>query len=79
MHALKHTLAISFIYRYYKEYNFSLITPTYPLSIYIYTYIRTHMNALACAYVDCIHNRFVQSRPAWLSLCCMCVCVYLPT
>lgn len=81
MRALKHTLAISFIYSYYKvgTHTRSLrdYTHIYLLSIYIYTYIRTHMNALACAYIDGINDRFAQSHQARLCLCCICVCMYV--
>ena len=69
-------MAISFIYRYYKVANRFDYAYIHVFSFYIHTYTRTHMNALARAYIEGIHDRFAQSFRLLLHMC-VCICVYI--
>lgn len=49
--------------------NLTIHTYTYFFPIYIHSYTRTHMNALARASVDGIHDRFAQSLYSYAYVC----------
>lgn len=76
MRAFKHTLAISFIYRYYKGYNLSLITLTYP--VYIHIYVHTYTYECNCVRIHKMYSQLIRTISPCMavSVLYMYVCVF---